>query len=402
MPILRKVEFRLYPNVSQKEALEGYCGMARWVYNQCLEAKKTAWKERGEHLTKGALEKLFTGWRNSEEHAWLKNYHSHAGQVAIRRLDLAFKAFFRRVKAGETPGFPRFKSKHRFSGFGFKEHGNGFMLEGRAIRITGIGRIKKRGKARFRGEPKTCEIVKRADKWYASVSVEMEALPKRERTGEHQVGIDWGVETFATVAKDDGTFDKVANPRHLKAAQDDLGREQRKLSRCQKGSNRRSKQKLRVARLHLKVANRRKDFLHQTTARQVAAYRSIAVEKLSPKRMSAKGSGKRKKALNRGILDASAGQYHLFLDYKAEEAGSHIHQVDTLREKPSQTCHVSGTRKKKKLSERVHVLPDGRTIGRDENAARVLLKLSQGWEPSRRGEPSVEGSKNRETVSRAA
>ncbi|MEI2421749.1 hypothetical protein V6O07_15845, partial [Arthrospira platensis SPKY2] len=113
--------------------------------------------------------------------------------------------------------------RRRISGFGFKEHGNGWLLElkenahGR-VRISGIGWLTLRGKTRFHGEPKTCEVIERAGKWYLSVTFTVSEIPQRKRNGHERVGIDWGLETFTTAAKEDGTFDKQPNPRHLKKA----------------------------------------------------------------------------------------------------------------------------------------------------------------------------------------
>jgi len=409
MIVQRKGEFRLYPNRTQEQAIKGYCGACRYIYNRGLEERKSAYESTGKGLSFAKQCKALTAWRKEEGTAWLAGHHTHALQGALKRLDLAFAAFFRRVKAGEKPGFPRFKSRHRFSGFGFKEHGNGWLLDlkehahGR-VRITGIGWITLRGKTRFHGEPKTCEVIERAGKWYLSVTFAASALPQRKRTGHDRVGIDWGLETFTTAAKEDGTFDKQPNPRHLKKALVQLKAQQRALARKKNGSKRRQKQKRKVARLHMKVANRRKDFLHKLTTGQVARYSHIAVEKLSPLKMSARG-GAHKKGLNRGILDAAAGMYHSLLRCKAEEAGSVYVEVDPRIHAPSQTCHISGRREKKPLSQRWHTLPSGERIGRDENAARVILQLSLGWEPSRRGEDggqSPDASPIRETASRAA
>lgn len=409
MPVQRKGEFRLYPSRTQEEAIRGYCGACRYVYNRGLEERKKAYQETGKGLSFAKQCKALTGWRKEEGTTWLAGYHTHALQGALKRLDLAFAAFFRRVKAGEKPGFPRYKSRHRISGFGFKQYGNGWLLDLKEcahgkVRITGIGWVTLRGKTRFHGTPKTCEVIERAGNWYLSVTFAVEALPQRKRTGNERVGIDWGVETFTTAAKEDGTFDKQPNPRYLKRASTRLKTEQRALARKKKGSKRRQKQKRKVARLHQKVANRRKDFCHKLTSKQVAQYSHIAVEKLSPKKMSAR-EGASKKGLNRGILDAVAGMYHYLLRCKAEEAGSVYVEVDPRVHAPTQTCHISGRREYKPQSQRWHTLPSGERMGRDENAARVILQISLGWEPPRRredGGQSPDDSPIRETPSRAA
>lgn len=405
MAVNRKMEFRLYPNATQTKALEGYCGACRWVYNRALQVRKETFE--AEQRTVGFAEqcKMLTQWRKDEQSAWLAGYHTHALQLSLKRLDLAMQAFFRRVKEGGKPGFPRFKSRNRFSGFGFKEHGNGWRFEDGALRVSGIGMIRIRGKSKhMHGTPKTCEIVRRVDKWYVSITVELAELPGRERKQSQRVGIDWGVETFVTVALEDGSCHQEANPRHLQQSLDAIKQVQKELSRKKRGSKRAAKTRLRLARKHQQVANRRKDFLHKLTAWQVAHYGHIAVEKLSPLAMVKPQGGSRKRGLNRSILDASAGLYHQLLRCKAEEAGSAYVEINPLIHKPSQTCHVSGRVVKKPLSQRWHELPNGQRIGRDENAARVILQLSLGWEPPLRVEDgaSAQASTIRETVSRAA
>lgn len=376
MAVQRKCEFRLYPTVKQTAALSAQAEVCRQVYNWALSSRRWYYAEWG--VTRGFADQCrdLTLYRASKP-AW-QSVHTHALQGALKRLDLAFMHFFRRCKSGEKPGFPRFKSKDWFSGFGYKEHGNGWRLEpaGKAVKLAGVGRVKLRGHARFDlDHPTTCEVIQRAGKWYLSITFTVEALPVRERTGEAISGLDWGLETFATIANNDGSHEEVANPRHLRRKLGELAKRQRALARARHGSKRRAKVKARVAALHEKVARQRQDFLHKQTARLAASRRVIAVEKLSPKAMSASG-GANKKGLNREILAASAGDFHSMLACKAQEAGCAIVEVDPRKHKPSQTDSVSGVVRKKKLSERWHTLPDGSVISRDLNAARNLLNFA--------------------------
>ena len=379
MSCQRKVEYRLYPSPSQAAELARTSDTCRKVYNWALAERRKHFEETGKTLSFAEQCRRLTVARRTD-FAW-KSVHTHALQIALKRLDLAFGYFFRRVKTGDKPGYPRFKSKDRFSGFGFKEHGNGWRLEpsGKAVRITGIGRITLRGKARFATTtPKTCELIQRAGKWYLSVTFSLPEIPDRKRTGELISGLDWGVETFATVANNDGTDEQIANPRHLRKQLDQLAAAQQALARKERGSMRRHLAKLRVARLHEKVRRQRQNFLHQSTAKLAATRRAIAVEKLSVQAMSADNGGSVKHGLNREILAASAGAFHSMLAYKAEEAGCAIVQVDPRMHRPSQTCSGGGTARKKSLAERWHVLPDGTRISRDLNAARNLLNIALG------------------------
>ena len=176
-----------------------------------------------------------------------------ASQVSAKRVDLAFKAFFRRVRERKGKvGFPRFKSLRRFPGWGYKKHGNGWRLhsgEGMKhghLRLLGVGAVRLRGRARTEGQPKTCEIRHQDGRWYASVTVVCE--PKRSR-GEGVAGLDWGVETFATVAKDDGSALCIDNPRYLQQARAKLRQAQRALKNKKRGSRNRDKARRDVARI---------------------------------------------------------------------------------------------------------------------------------------------------------
>lgn len=376
MPVQRKAEYRLYPSPNQASELSRTADTCRQVYNWALKARVEHYEATGKTLSFAAQCRQLTVERKLRA-AW-QAVHTHALQLALKRLDLAFLHFFRRVKAGEKPGFPRFKSRHRFSGFGFKEHGNGLRLHPKSVRIAGIGRIKFRGKARFDTcSPKTAEIIERTGKWYLSVTFQLEAAPARSRCDSIICGLDWGVETFATIANQDGTDERIENPRHLKKRLADLAAAQQSMACKTKGSRRRYLAKRRVARLHDKVRRQRLNFLHQTTARLAATRQAIAIEKLSPIAMSAHG-GACKQGLNREILAACAGAFHSMLAYKAEEAGCAIIVVDPRLHKPSQTCSGGGLPRKKSLAERTHVLPDGSIISRDLNAARNLLNIALG------------------------
>ena len=376
----RKVEYRIYPRPVAGLELARTADTCRQVYNWALEQRIAHYQATKKSLTFAAQCRALTQERKLRA-AWAA-VHTHALQLALKRLDLAFAAFFRRVKKGETPGFPRFKSCHRFSGFGFKEHGNGWRIhsDGKSVRLAGIGRLKLRGQARFAGGlPTTAEVVCRADRWYLSVTYRLAQLPARERAGVAVSGLDWGVETFATIANADGSDERIDNPRHLKQQLETLAEAQQSLARKTKGSKRRWLAKRAVARLHDKVRRQRQNFLHQTTAKLAATRRAIGVELLSPLAMTAKG-GPAQQGLNREILAAAAGAFHQMLRYKAEEAGCAVIEVDPRKHKPSQTCSGGGPARQKSLSERTHLLPDGSVLTRDLNSARNLLKIVLGCE----------------------
>lgn len=387
--VQRKVTYRLYPTAAQLAALEHQ----RWVHcllwNEALAERRRAWGERQASLGFSAQCKRLTEWRRQSK--LLRGINAQSGQVTLKRLDLAFQHFFRRVKNGETPGFPRFKPLHRFKGWGYKTHGDGWRLmtnermKHGTLRLSGIGKVAIRGKPRTPGTPKTCEIIQRGRRWYASIT--LDCAPERQR-GDQLGGLDWGLETFATVATPAGT-ETIDNPRCLAGTLEKIRQVQRDISRKEEAakkasgktrrfpvSNRLQRAYERLRGLHRKVANQRNDFLHQTTAQLVGQFAALGLEALNIRNMTASG-GQHKRGLNRCILDAAGGAFHQRLGYKAEEAGTWAMEAPTRQLKPSQTCHACGRQEKKPLSQRRHECPCGASCSRDENAARVLMAWAE-------------------------
>jgi putative transposase len=369
----RKITYRLYPNKKQTEALHMVSKLHRDLYNAALHQRIEAYNKKKHTLSFYDQCKELTQLREEcEEYGEL---NAQSCQVTLKRVDLAFQHFFRRVKEGAKKcGFPRFKSVNRFKGFGYKTHGDGFKLisEGKhgAVRLSGIGQVKMRGKARTWGEVVTAEVIKKGENWYLSVTVACQ--PKRT-AGKMAGAFDWGVETFATIALSDGTFEKVENPRFLRKSLKKLAAEQRALSKKKPGSKNRNRARKRMAKTHQKVANQRKNFAHQQSAAMVKNLSLIGSEELDIKNMTASG-GSYKKGLNREILNTAPALFISCLKYKAEEAGTQWRDIPTRKVKPSQTCSGCGHTEKKLLSERVHLCKGCHlTLGRDENSARVIL-----------------------------
>lgn len=350
------------------------------VYNSALEERIRVYREEDRSLSFVDQCKALTQWRRT--HQSLAAINAQSLQVTIKRLDLAFQAFFRRIKSGEKPGFPRFKPLQRFSGWGYKTHGDGWRLfEGEnqkhgKLRLTGVGTIPLRGKAKTFGESKTGEIIHKSGKWY--ISVTMECNPKRI-AGTKAIALDWGIEKFLTLQDSVGKTEFLDNPRHLKSSLQKLKILQQSVSRkTNKASKNRKKAVKMLALLHTKIANRRKNFHHQVATRIVKENGLIAVEELSIKSMTASG-GVRKRGLNREILSTAPTQFHTLLKSKAEEAGAIWVEIPTRKIKPSQTCHGCGAQVKKSLSERWHSCDCGTHCDRDENAARVILNWALSW-----------------------
>ncbi|MHB8433464.1 MAG: RNA-guided endonuclease InsQ/TnpB family protein [Candidatus Tyrphobacter sp.] len=247
------------------------------------------------------------------------------------------------------------------------------------LRLSGIGTISVRGRARAPGKVKTCEIQHKAGRWYASLTLACDP----QRTGGMQaVGLDWGVETFATLAHEDQAFSAIENPRFFARMKARLESAQQNLARKAKRSKNRTKARRIVGVIQRKTANQRRDFLHQCSAKLVAAANLIATESLSIKTMtrSAKGTVEKpgrnvaqKAGLNREILATAPRAFLAMLRYKAAEAGVEFVEAPSRKVKPSQTCSGCGTQRKKVLSQRQHVCACGLILSRDQNAARVNL-----------------------------
>lgn len=395
----RRVTYKLYPDAKQVTALERVCDLHRGLYNAALEERIDAYRKNGISIGYGQQCKSLTQIR--QECPEYLAVNAQSAQVTLKRLDKAFAAFFRRVKEGaEEPGFPRFKSKDRFPGFGFKTHGDGFRFTPGdnwahgSLRLTGIGTMQARGEARTPGRIVCCDVMRKSDGWFLSLVVECE--PHREQSGQRECGLDWGIATFATMAYTLNEFAEFPNDRLLNAEVDAIKEAQRVLSKALRGkrSKRAAKAKRTLARRHRKVSNRRKNMLHQRTAQLVREHSLIVTEKLTIKNMTATAKGTverlgknvaQKAGLNRAILDTAPGNFLSNLVYKAEEAGCEIIVLETRKHKPSQTDPVDGTVRKKKLSERSHTLPDGQIIGRDHAAALSMLAAGlrlKGREPA--------------------
>src|SRR5690606_9332058 len=287
--------YRLYPSRSQEKRLFDTLETCRQFYNDLLAERRDAWANEQRSVSK--VEQLRKVKELKATNPYARNIHSHVLQVVVADLDRAFQAFFRRVKSGEKPGYPRFKGKNRFSSFGFKEYGNGFKIDGRRLRLHGIGRIPVRWHRPLPSTPKTVRIIRKADGWYAMFTCEVEpqVLPPTGR----EVGIDVGVASLVTTS--DG--EKFANPKWYCAGQKKLRRLQRNLSRKQLGGKNREKARQAVARHHLHVSRQRQDALNKIIHKLIQEYDFIAVEDLNIRGMV------KNRRLSKSIMDAGWGYF---------------------------------------------------------------------------------------------
>lgn len=390
MTATRALTFRMYPSPRQDEILTRKHLMLKDLWNAALEERIGAWR-RGVRIRLSDQEKALKEVRAGLD-GWRGLVHTHEAQTVLKRLELAFRAFFRRLAAGQSPGFPRFRSADRFRGWSYKEHGNGFRAELRpgghgVVTLFGVGRMRIRGIARTPGRILKGDVTRDHRGWKLTLVVETDCAVRERDPDARPGGIDLGVETLATVAFVGGSFERIENPRYIAEEAETLRADQRRLSALARARriSRRALAKARkaLARRHAKVAARRKDFLHKTTTRLARELSLIGTETLAVRNMTRSARGTiedpgrnvaRKAGLNRSILDTAPSTFLNMLRYKAEEAGSEILEAETRQLRPSQRCPDCGAVRKKPLSLRIHDCACGCRMGRDEAAALVLLR----------------------------
>jgi len=362
------VVYRLYPSKAQQKRLESIQETARRWYNTCLAERKTAYEERQESIGKYAQLRQVKTLKASNPYA--AGVHSHVLQVVVADLDKAFDAFFRRVKAGQTPGYPRFKGRNRFRGFGFKEYGNGFKVDGRRLKVHGVGRIPVRWHRALPGEVKTLRLILKAGKWYAAFSCVAEPQPL-PATGQ-EIGLDVGVLRLLTTS----TGEPIENPGWYRAEQRRLRVCQRRVARRTKGGANRRKAVLALQRQHERIANRRRDFLYQLVHDLISQYDRIALEDLRITNMV------RNHYLAKSILDSGWGLLAQHLMSKAASAGRVVSLVNPAY--TSKRCSGCGHLfEHLTLADRWINCRCGLSLDRDHNAAINILRAGQAlWAPT--------------------
>jgi putative transposase len=282
-------------------------------------------------------------------------------QDVLARLDRAFQAFFRRVKAGEKAGYPRFQGATRYGSFTYKQFGNGATLDNGGLVLSKIGRLAVRWSRPLEGTPKTVTISQEADGWYVCFSCAEVPCQPLPATGQ-ETGIDLGLESFATLA--DGR--QIANPRIFRVAEMGLQRAQRRVARRVKGSHRRKKAVQWLAKAHQTVRRTRADFHHKTALALVQQYDTIYHEDLRVAHLV------KNHHLAKSIADAGWSGFLGILAFKAACAGKRVQAVNPAY--TSQACSGCGVLVQKGLSVRWHRCPAcGTSLHRDHNAALNIL-----------------------------
>jgi putative transposase len=367
--VRRAYVFRLYPTRQQAAALAEQVDTHRHLYNRALAERKAAWAAEQRSVSYGDQSAGLRAQRTTDPYLARANFS--ACQRTLKRLDRAFAAFFRRVRAGGQPGYPRFKGRHRFDTVEYT-HTDGCRFfsrgtpGGTSVYVQHVGRVKVKQHRPAEGTVKTVSLTRKADGWHCVVVCDLGGREVAPKDGP-AVGIDLGLAAF--LATSDG--ETVAPPGYSRRAQAALRQAQRTVARRTKGSHRRRKAVAQLRRLHLHVANQRRDFHHKTALWLVRCYGTVCHEALNI-------TGIARSRLAKGALDAGWGQFLTILSSKAAEAGVEVVAVPPCN--TSQACSACGAlpATPKALRDRVHACPCGYTADRDVNAAKNILLLGTG------------------------
>jgi putative transposase len=380
----RAYKFRLRPTARQHVALGKCLASHRELYNAALQERRDAWRLRGTSVSYGDQSAQLRGIREVRPDVAVWSFSSQ--QATLRRLNRAFASFFRRVKAGEPPGYPRFKSANRFDSVAWPKDGDGcrWHPDTRRVYLQGIGQVKVTVHRQVHGRVKTIQVRRQGRNWMLVLSCD--DVPTRPlKPSRAAAGVDVGIASFATTS--DG--DHVPNPRWGRVAAARLSRAHQVLARKQRGSNNRAKARATVAARYRKLANQRRSFHHQVARALVADYGLLVVENLTVRNMVRRPTPRpdpdrpggflpngaaAKTGLHQSIHDAGWAQFVSILRAKAEEAGRVVIDVDARH--TSDRCEACRhTAKENRASQAVFSCRRcGHTANADEHAARNILR----------------------------
>ncbi|WP_232321315.1 transposase [Picosynechococcus sp. PCC 7117] len=383
--LTRRVTYKIYPNRQQEKKLHYWRRLHCSLYNAAIANRKTQYQKFHHAVDyfeqQNSLPEFKKVWPE------FKELGSHALQATLKRVDFAFNRFFKGLG-----GYPKFKASRRYSGWTYP-CGAGWQVETDGehgfLKLSNLGRMPMRGKARTWGKPTTCTIFCRQGKWYASITVKCE--PKRETEGG-SVGIDLGCKEAITLS----TGEQISKPDFIKVGEIAVKQASKQLRRKRapnrnkrvKASRRWRKARRQVSMRQRKITRQREDWLHQITSNIVSGNSLVAGEQLNVKNMTRKAKkGSKRKAqktgLNRSILSVGFGMIGSMLEYKLAEAGGFYVESPTRKLKPSQRCAKCWELTPKTLANRVHICSNpkcGHVEDRDINAAQVNLAWARGQE----------------------
>ena len=358
--MLKSFVYRLYPNKEQEILLAKHFGCNRFIYNWALNLRKESYEQSGKTISKFELNKMVTQLAKKEEYSWLQEVLSQSLQQSIQNLDTAYIKFFK-----EKTGFPKFKSK--------KTHRHSYRIpqnvkidfENHKVFLPKIKWVNIRVDREFEGLIKSATVKQLpSGKYFVSILVEdgKDYQTKKQIEHANAVGIDLGIKDFAILS--DGT--KIENPKFLRTKEQRLKVLQKRLSRKQKGSNNRNKQRIKVAKLQEKITNERKDFLQKLTTKLVkeSQFDTFCLENLNVSGMM------RNHKLAKSIAEVSWYQFIEMLKYKCEWYGKNLVQIGQFEPSTKTCAHCGYKNTELTLKDREWICPVCNTYhDRDINAA---------------------------------
>lgn len=320
--MIKTYRFKLKPTKAQEQTFEQWLGTCRYVYNLCLEYKIMLYKDYGINLSRYDVQRELPLIRKDYE--WVNNVNAQALQDVVKRLFIAYDGFFKQGK-----GFPKFAKKGNYNSFTFPQ--DVILNQDQSlVQLPKIGKVKYRKSQPVLGNIKTTTITKEANGWYINLCCEVDILPLPK--SENTIGLDVGIKSF--IVTSDG--EEVPNPKHLYKYQYKLRKAQRAVSRKKKGSNNRKKAVHKLAILHLKVRNTRKDFHHKLTTKLIRENQTIVVEDIKVSNML------KNHRIAKSISDVGWGQFSQMLEYKSKWYGRGF--IKVAPQYTSQDCSVCGCR----------------------------------------------------------
>lgn len=357
--VKRAFKFRFYPNSAQATELARTFGCVRLVYNKALQARTEAWTLRQERVNYNATSALLTAWKKTDELAFLSDVSSVPLQQTLRHLQGAFTNFF--AKRAKYPAFKSKKKSRRSAEYttsGFRYRDGQLTLAKMADPLNIVWSRPLPTSA----TPSTVTVSQdAAGRWF--VALLCDDVIDRTPASHDAVGVDAGLNTLLTLS----TGEKIANPKHERRDRAALARAQRALAKKEKGSANRAKARLKVARVHARITDRRRDHLHKLTTRLVRENQTIVIEDLTVRNMVKNHS------LARAISDAAWRQFRTLLEYKADWYGRDLVVVDRWFPSSKLCSTCGGLAERMPLHVRSWTCRCGTTHDRDVNAARNIL-----------------------------